>query len=139
MLEGVQRRAVRCIQGLRGSYEEKLKQINLPTLVDRRQRGDLIQTYKIVNKVDDVDPATWFHFSNESQRPTRSNTTIEEDGSMTERLTLIPQKTNLSLRRNFFSNHVVEPWNQLPDSLKCAASTNAFKNGYDKLSVSGIV
>ena len=133
LLEGVQRRAVRCIQGLRGSYEEKLKQINLPTLVDRRQRGDLIQTYKIVNQVDDVDPATWFHFSNESQRPTRSNTTIEEDGSMTERLTLIPQKTNLNLRKKFFSNRVIEPWNKLPDALKCAESTNAFKNGYDKL------
>ena len=58
LIERVQKRAVRCIHGLHGSYEEKLQQINLTSLVTRRLRGDLIQTYKIVNKVDNVDPNT---------------------------------------------------------------------------------
>ena len=133
MIEGVQKRAVKCIQGLHGSYEEKLKQIKLPSLVDRRLRGDLIQTFKIVNQIDDVDPSTWFHLANDSQRPLRSNISIQSDGSESQRLALLPQKSNLEVRRNFFSNRVVEPWNRLPDSLRCAKSTNNFKNLYDKL------
>ena len=132
LLENVQKRAVRCIQGLHGTYEEKLKQINLPLLVDRRLRGDLIQTYKIVHTVDDVDPATWFKFAAEVRRPTRGNTQIDDDGSQAKRLTLEGRKCNSELRRNFFSNRVVQPWNELPDAVKSAESVNAFKNGYDK-------
>ncbi len=132
LIEGVQKRAVRCIHGLHGSYEEKLQQINLTSLVTRRLRGDLIQTYKIVNKVDNVDPNTWFQFPDESYRPLRSNVTMEDDGSTTQKLTLLPQNANSSIRRNFFSVRVVEPWNRLPDKLRRAKSTNDFKNKYDK-------
>ena len=32
-------RAVRCVQGLYGSYEDKLVQLKLPLLIDRRLRG----------------------------------------------------------------------------------------------------
>ena len=133
LIEGVQKRAVRCVQGLYGSYEDKLSQLKLPSLIDRRLRGDLIQTYKIINKIDNVDPNKWFQFSNESQRPLRSNVTVEDDGNVNQRLTLIPQRSNGEIRRNFFSNRVVAPWNILPDSLKTVGSTNAFKNGYDQL------
>ena len=35
-------------------YEEKLKEIGLTTLKERRERGDMIQTFKIVNGIDDV-------------------------------------------------------------------------------------
>ena len=132
LIENVQKRAVRCIQGLHGSYEDKLKQINLPSLVERRHRGDMIQTFKIVNQIDDVDPHTWFHFANDSQRPLRSNISIHSDGSESQRLALLPQVSNLEVRRSFFSNRVVEPWNKLPDSMRCAKTTNNFKNLYDK-------
>ena len=59
-LEAVQRRAVRQVRGIHGSYEEKLKQCGLTLLIDRRVRGDLIQTFKIVNQVDDIPIATFF-------------------------------------------------------------------------------
>ena len=72
--EGVQKRAVRSIQGLHGSYDEKLQQINLPSLVGRRLRGDMIQTYKIVNRIDEVEPATWFEIDGD----TTSNTINHE-------------------------------------------------------------
>ena len=58
-IESVQRRAVRMCQGIHGSYEERLESIGLTTLCDRRIRGDMIQTFKILNGIDDVDYRTW--------------------------------------------------------------------------------
>ena len=63
LLEKVQQRAVNAVSGLTGSYNDKLLQLKLPSLIDRRSRGDMIQTYKIVNKVDNVDPNKFFTFS----------------------------------------------------------------------------
>ena len=52
-LETVQKRAVRAMSGLKGTtYEEKLLEISLPSLMDRRREIDLIQTFKIVNNID---------------------------------------------------------------------------------------
>jgi ribonuclease P/MRP protein subunit RPP40 len=47
VLEAVQKRAIRLINGLSGTYEEKLQQVNLTTLEDRRSRGDAIETFKV--------------------------------------------------------------------------------------------
>ena len=60
-LEAVQRRAVRAISGLRGAtYKEKLAELGLPSLQARRMEIDMVQTYKIVNKVDTDDSDQWF-------------------------------------------------------------------------------
>ena len=52
-LEKIQRRATRGITGL-GSlgYEERLKALNLFSLQERRNRGDLIETFKLLNGID---------------------------------------------------------------------------------------
>ena len=42
-----------------------------------------------------------------------------------------PANANSDVRRNFFSHRVVSHWNQLPDHVKMAKKTNAFKNAYD--------
>ena len=54
LLEDVQKRVERMTAGLKtGTYQDKLKELGLPSLEERR-RGDMIQTWKILHKYDDV-------------------------------------------------------------------------------------
>ena len=47
-LENVQRRVTKQIPGFKNmNYEDRLQKLKLPTLVYRRKRGDMIETYKI--------------------------------------------------------------------------------------------
>ena len=49
-LEKIQRRAVRAVSGLKShSYEERLTELKLPSLSERRREIDMVQTYKTVN------------------------------------------------------------------------------------------
>ena len=55
-IENVQMRATRMIPETKNlNYEERLRLLKLPTLVYRRQRGDLIELYKMTNGVYDED------------------------------------------------------------------------------------
>ena len=55
-LEKVQRRATKRIPSLANlEYEERLRQLKLPTLVYRRLRGDMINVYKYLNKIYDTE------------------------------------------------------------------------------------
>ena len=52
--------------GLKGdSYEEKLKEVKMTSLEERRQRGDVIQTLKILK--DQVQENHWFERYSENQ------------------------------------------------------------------------
>ena len=56
-IEDVQRTFTRMVSGMDGlSYEERLKKLKLTTLFERRMRGDLIETYKILNKISLLGP-----------------------------------------------------------------------------------
>ena len=55
-LENVQRRATKLIHSLQNlPYSERLQNLNLPSLSYRRNRKDLIMTYKILNEAMLVD------------------------------------------------------------------------------------
>ena len=52
-IENVQRRATRIVPSLKGlNYSERLKRLGLPTLEYRRDRADMVEVYKILNKID---------------------------------------------------------------------------------------
>jgi len=60
-LERVQKRAVRAVAGLQSKeYEDRLKELGLPSLSERRKEIDMAQTYRIVNGVDRCDSEQWF-------------------------------------------------------------------------------
>lgn len=54
-IENVPRRATRIVPELKNlTYEERLFELNLPTLEYRRKRGDLIHMFKIIHGIDDI-------------------------------------------------------------------------------------
>ena len=64
-LEKVQRRATKILDldFQESSYEERLNFLRLPSLKYRRLRGDLIQLYKIVHGIDNIDYKSFFSYS----------------------------------------------------------------------------
>ena len=131
-IEAVQKRAIRCCFGLVGdSYEDKLQEVGLTTLVDRRRRGDMLETYKIMNEIDDVDYRTWFTKVDEQHQKTRQAVTISEVGTVLATDNLMKPKSKLEIRKNFFSCRVVDHWNNLPGDVRRAANVPEFKKKYD--------
>jgi hypothetical protein len=52
-LERIQERAVKAVSGLRGrTYSERLRELDLPSLEDRRKEADMVQKYKIIGDQD---------------------------------------------------------------------------------------
>ena len=120
-LEAVQRRAVKAISGLKSNtYEERLKELGLPSLHARRQEIDMVQTYKLVNNMDTDNSELWFERA-DSRRVTRNNAV---------RHNLVPKRDQHEFRRNFFSSRVVEHWNRLPEEVRDAPTVSSFKRLY---------
>ena len=120
-LENVQKRLVKAVTGLKeATYEDRCKELGLDTLAKRRQDHDMVQTFKIIHGIDNVDRATWFTLMD----PNRSHRTrLAEGGPM-----LVGSLARLELRKNFFSQRVVEHWNRLPVAARTAGSVAQFKN-----------
>ena len=67
-LEKVQRRATKTIKGLEHlPYEGRLHQLGLFSLDKRRLRGDMIEMYKIMHGVENVDRETFFSLSHSNR------------------------------------------------------------------------
>jgi len=63
LIEGVQWRATKLVQGIGHlGYDERLEYLGLTCLDGRRIRGDLIETYKILNGVYSIPRDTFFQF-----------------------------------------------------------------------------
>ena len=55
LLEGVQRRFTKLIDGMHGlTYEQRLLELDMTSLQVRRMRGDLIQVFKMIKGIDNV-------------------------------------------------------------------------------------
>ena len=55
-LENVQSRAIKMVKEIHhSSYEDRLKKLNLYSLVRRRKRGDLIEVLKILKNREKID------------------------------------------------------------------------------------
>ena len=134
VMEKVQKRAIRAMTDVHGdSYEERLKKTGLTTLKERRVRGDLIETFKVLKGFDNVIRDEWFDLrSGEETRPTRANTRIEDGIQKKKTDVIYKPKTKSEVRLNFFTVRIVRTWNELPDEVKEAKSVTAFKILYDR-------
>ncbi len=55
-LERIQRIATKLVPEIMNmAYEDRLREMEMPTLEERRERGDMITLYKLVNKIDKID------------------------------------------------------------------------------------
>ena len=91
----------------------------------------MLQTYKILNKIDDVDYHTWFSKIDEHHQKTRQAVSILPDGNIAATDNLVKPKFKLDIRKNFFSCRVVDPWNNLPEEVRRSEDVVAFKKNYD--------
>ena len=121
MIENVQIRATKLVDGFDGvSYSDRLQKLNLPTLAYRRLRGDMIETFKHINKYDHHALSVSF---NPRNRPSRQHP-----------FQLIQEKTLDGTRgvlSNSFYHRIVKGWNKLPIEVVNAKSVNSFKNKLD--------
>ena len=117
-LEKVQRVATKMIPGLRElTYEERLMRLELPTLRDRRERGDMIMMYKCVRGLERIDKEDF----------------IERDVGRTRghRFKLRKGRCKGDVRKYSFPYRSVGKWNQLEEKVVCARNIHIFKQNLD--------
>ena len=120
-LEKVQRRATKLVPELYDiPYEERLKILNLYPLHDRRLRGDMILTFKLLKGLLDIDA--------EKIVPLHQHKSNTRSNNMQLKCTV----TKTSQRQSFFSQRVVRPWNSLSNDIIGSNTVNTFKGRYDK-------
>ena len=121
-IENVQRHFTKKITGMKHkSYRERLTTLKLPSLLYRRFRGDLLEVYKIVHGI--YDPTT-----------TESLLTRVSESSITRKnnkFKLIKKRTNKNGYKFFFTNRIIDVWNNLPNCIADAKNINSFKNKID--------
>ena len=101
-IENVQRRATKLVKSIRHlTYQERLKILGLPSLEYRRERADVIEVFKILNKIDEIDKDKLFTVS----------TYTSTQGHPHK---LLKKRHRLKVRSNSFSLRVIDSWNALP-------------------------
>ena len=119
LIENVQRSATKLVPELKGlSYQDRLRSLNLTTLLYRRQRYDLIQIFKIVNGLEDIDSERFFTFNDNLTR-----------GHL---FRISKPSINKSLRLNMFPVRSIDNWNNLSEDIVLSDSVASFKTKLDK-------
>ena len=87
-------------------------------LEERRERGDMIEVYKILAGLTKIDPALFWEV-----RKARNGTRLVKELAVNGR----------RQRKSFFSYRVIQKWNLLPVKVKKAPSLDSFKNRLDEM------
>lgn len=121
LLENVQRRFSKLPFSLKHlPYTERLQRLELTSLSDRRVRGDLIETYKVLQSIYRCSLHEIFTLNTDTGRRGHAFKLYKE------RFAKLP-------RQNFFVNRVCDKWNSLPHCVVNSTSANMFKNSYDAM------
>ena len=119
LLEAVQSKATAMVHGMRyKNAEERRKLLGLMTLEQRRERGDLIEVFKILKGQTKIDPSLFWEVR-EARNGARLIKNLATNGRRQ--------------RLNFFSYRVTQKWNLLPVNVKTAPSLDSFKSRLDDL------
>ena len=118
-LERVQRAATKMVPELSGlTYEDRLRQLEIPTLERRRERGDLISIYRMVNGLEEVDE----NLLKLDVRSTRGH------GRRLKK-----ENCRRDIKKHSFPHRVVDKWNGLREDIVEAVSVHSFKAKLDRI------
>ena len=121
LLERVQHRITRLIPGMKSrSYENRLIELKLWTLEERRNRADVIELFKIYKGFSAIRFEEIF-------------TKCKTERTRGHTAKLIKNRCNTDLRKFFFSERVVDRWNSMDQQCIEAKSINAFKNNLTRI------
>ena len=113
-IEKVQRRFTKRLAGLYDlNYGDRLIALGIDSLERRRLNADLILTYKIVFNLIDLQFNDFFVFNTNSLRG--------------HRYKLFMPRYALDVRKHFFSQRVINPWNNLDPVKTNFQSLSTFK------------
>ena len=119
LLEAVQSKATAMVYGMRHrNSEERRKLLGLMTLEQRRERGDMIEVFKILKGHTRIDPSLFWEV-----RDARNGARLVKSRATNGR----------KQRHSFFSYRVIQKWNLLPVGVKMAPSLDSFKTKLDTL------
>ena len=79
----------------------------------------MVETFKLVHNLTNLDRTELFELNSDHER--RHTRTSEFP------LNIVSKRSNLEIRRHFFSNRIVDTWNCLPNDLKSDRSLEKFK------------
>lgn len=98
-LERIQHRVTKMVQGLkRKPYDVRLKILGMYTLQQRRIRGDLIETYKILTGKERVDSQMFFQLATDTHSLRGHSKKL-----------FVP-RCSTTARKSFFSIRVISSW-----------------------------
>jgi hypothetical protein len=125
-MESIQRKATKMVIEIRSlQYEDRLRALGLTTLEERRKRGDLIQIYKIINGIEEVDMDMGV---GKNLRVMGGGAISRDHGYQIER-----EKPGGKNPMRYYSlpNRNNNTWNILPPEIVGAETVNLFKERID--------
>ena len=117
-LERVQARATKLVPEIRyKGYARRLEDLDLFTLEQRRMRGQLIETFKIIRGFSQVDPNNYFVMCD---NPTRNHG-----------WKVVPPRFHTAPKENFMLVKICGLWNRLPANVVNSPNVDTFKRRLD--------
>ena len=124
-MERVQRKATKIIpESPNHSYQQRLKDLKLISLIQRRLRGSLIEVFKYLNRFNNVSPIGLFDYDFNDL----TTTSIIVPEIMEKK---ILKRFNTSVAQHFYSINTTITWNALPYDVVNSRTVNTFKNRLD--------
>ena len=114
------------MEGLK--YDQRLEKLDWTTLEARRERGDLILTYQLLQQNATINLTTWNWLQPLSETCGPAASVRSNEVRLNP-----PIKYKCKQREHFLTSRVAAPLRELPTGIMSAPSVNAFKNAYDKL------
>ena len=119
-MEKIQRRATKMIPAIRNhSYHQRIQDLDLISLVQRRLRGQLIEVFKYLNRFTSASTRGLVNYDlNDRTRNNGAKHTVKH--------------FNTSVAQHFYPIKITTTWNALSKKVLTSRTVNSLKNSLDK-------